>query len=287
MITNTAIDDGSKKLPRDSLCALESELNADVLTFHFEIGTGVDDIVKMLIEEISTDADKHDTLFVILTTPGGSLNPLKRIVTVFRHFYNKVNFIIPDYAYSAGTILALSGDEIWMNYYSALGPVDPQVQTKDGHFVAALGYLDKVNEMIEKAKTNDLTNAEFMILRDQDLAQLREFEQARDLAVDLIEGWLVTYKFRDWTQHKDGRPVTANEKTARAHEIASKLGNNNNWKSHSRPISMQELEEMHLKIHDYYEDKKVKDLIENYYGMVIDYMRMKKYQSFVQTRRHV
>jgi len=126
-----------------------------------------------------------------------------------------------------------------------------------------------------------------MILRDQDLAQLREFEQARDLAVDLIEGWLVTYKFRDWTQHKDGRPVTANEKTARAHEIASKLGNNNNWKSHSRPISMQELEEMHLKIHDYYEDKKVKDLIENYYGMVIDYMRMKKYQSFVQTRRHV
>lgn len=284
---NSAIDQQSKNLLTDALSKIEDALNADVLMFHFLIGTGSDEIIKNVVEDLVQDKKKHDTLFVILTTPGGSLNPLKRIVTVFRHHYKRVCFIIPDYAYSAGTILAMSGDEIWMNYYSALGPVDPQVQTKDGHFVAALGYLDKVDEMIDKAKRNELTDAEFIILRDQDLAQLREFEQARELAVDLIEGWLVKYKFKDWNMHKNGKIVTQAQKRKRANEIASKLGNNKVWKSHSRPISMEELENMHLKIHDYTEDEKIGGLIDKYYGMVVDYMRMKKYTGFIQTRRYV
>lgn len=46
---------------------------------------------------------------------------------------------MPNFAYSAGTIFCMSGDNIYMNYYSALGPVDPQVQNRDGKLVAALG----------------------------------------------------------------------------------------------------------------------------------------------------
>lgn len=286
-MANSSIAEATKKLMQAAFSAVEAALDADVFTFYFEIGTGVDDIVKALVEDLAADENKHDTLFVILTTPGGSLNPLKRIVTVFRHFYSRVNFIIPDYAYSAGTILAMSGDEIWMNYYSALGPVDPQVQTKDGTFVAALGYLDKVNEMIQKARDGKLTDAEFMILKDQDLALLREFEQAQAFAVDLIEGWLAKYKFRDWTTHSDGTKVTDKEKKERAHEIAATLGDNNTWKSHSRPISMNELESMKLKIRDYKEDNVIGDAVDKYYRMVRDYMRINNYNSFVQTRRHV
>ena len=56
---------------------------------------------------------------------------------------------------------------------SVLGPIDPQVMNKDGKFVAALGYLDKINELIKKARDNELTNAEFIILKDFDLAELR------------------------------------------------------------------------------------------------------------------
>lgn len=48
-----------------------------------------------------------------------------------------------------------------MNYYSALGPIDPQVQNKDGKLVAALGYLDKINELLQKAQARTLTEAEF------------------------------------------------------------------------------------------------------------------------------
>jgi hypothetical protein len=38
-----------------------------------------------------------------------------------------------------------------MDYYSVLGPIDPQVNNKDGKLVPALGYLDKINELIIKS----------------------------------------------------------------------------------------------------------------------------------------
>ena len=83
---------------------------------------------------------------------------------------------MPDCAYSAGTIFCMSGDEIMMDYFSVLGPIDPQVQNKEGRFVPALGYLDKVSSLLEKAKNGTLTNVEFLILKDFDLAELRAYE---------------------------------------------------------------------------------------------------------------
>lgn len=93
---------------------LEEKLKADVLVYFGEIVDGVEADFKGIIEDLSRDSDKTDTLYVILTTPGGSLNPVQRIVTILRHFYKEVNFIVPDYAYSAGTILCMSGDNIYI-----------------------------------------------------------------------------------------------------------------------------------------------------------------------------
>lgn len=111
------------------------------------------------------------------------------IKTISYH-YAEINFIVPDYAYSAGTIFCMSGDSIYMDYSSVLGPIDPQVLNKDKKFVAALGYLDKVNEFIAKAAAGNLTNAELIWLKEIDLGELRSFEQARDLTIDLLKKWL-------------------------------------------------------------------------------------------------
>jgi len=50
-----------------------------------------------------------------------------RIVIAFRHFYPDLWFIIPNFAMSAGTVLTMAGDRIFMDYYSTLGPINPQV----------------------------------------------------------------------------------------------------------------------------------------------------------------
>lgn len=270
----------------DLLKKLEAKLDADVFTYYGEIVNGVESQVKDLIETLAKDSDKHRAIYVFLTTPGGSLTPVQRMVDILRHFYEEVNFIVPDYAYSAGTIWCMSGDNIYMNYYSTLGPIDPQVQNKDGNLVAALGYLDKINELLEKARKNELTQAEFLILKDFDLAELRSYEQAKELAVDMLKKWLTKYKFKDWTVHSStGAAVTNEEKEARALDIANKLSDNNVWKSHGRPIGIQVLkDELHLKIIDFEEDSELSDIIGEYYDALTEYIRGHKYRFFFQTR---
>ena len=252
----------NKNILCDFLKKIENKLNSDILTFCGAIVDGIDHNIKNVIEDLAKDSDKRDTLYVILTTTGGSLNPVQRMVTVFRHFYKEVNFIVPDYAYSAGTILCMSGDNIFMNYYSVLGPIDPQIMNKDGKLVAALGYLDKINELLQKAKDNTITQAEFLILKDFDLAELRSYEQAKELAIDMLKQWLTKYKFKDWTIHSDsGKPVTDEEKNNRAIDIAKQLSDNNIWKTHNRPINAEILrKQLRLQINDLADDPELDNL---------------------------
>ncbi len=278
-----------ENLSRDAVSQLfeklEEKLDADVFTYYGEIINGVERQVKEIIEALAKDSKKHSTIYVLLTTPGGSLPPVQRMVDILRHFYDEVNFIIPDYAYSAGTIWCMSADNIYMNYYSALGPIDPQVQNKDGKLVAALGYLDKINELLEKANTNTLTQAEFLILKDFDLAELRSYEQAKELAVDMLKKWLTKYKFKDWVKHSDGTPVSIEEKEARALEIANKLSDNNVWKSHGRPIGIEVLtDDLHLKIIDFEKDSELNNLISEYYDGMTEFVTRHNFNMFFQTR---
>ena len=203
---------------------------------------------------------------------------VERCVNIVRNHYSEVNFIIPDYAYSAGTIFCLSGDNIHMDYFSVLGPIDPQVQNKEGTWVPALGYLDKVNELLEKAKNNSLTQAEFLILKDFDLAELRAYEQAKELTIALLKKWLVKYKFKNWIKHSTtpmllNKAVTDEEKEKRAEEIADELGNNKTWKSHGRPINMETLvndPKLRLKIEDFGKIPERKRMIREYYNLLLD-----------------
>lgn len=284
MITSP-INSANRQAMENSFSALEKVLDADVMVYYGELIDGVEADVKQIIEQICHDGKKHDTLYILLTTPGGSLNPVKRMVNIFRNFYAEVNFIIPDYAYSAGTVMCCSGDKIFMDYYSVLGPIDPQVRNKDGKFVAALGYLDKINELIQKAKNNELTNAEFIILKDFDLAELRAYEQARDLAVDLLVEWLPKYKFKNWTIHQSSQnPVTIEEKKNRALEIAQNLSDNKEWKSHGRPISREELGRLKLQIDHIEDNADAYAAVTAYHELMIDYVRKYNMQRFIQTR---
>lgn len=64
---------------------------------------------------------------LILYTPGGEVFSAMYISQFLREYPGKVRVIIPIYAMSGGTLLALSGDEIIMTSTASLGPVDPQL----------------------------------------------------------------------------------------------------------------------------------------------------------------
>src|SRR3989344_7001941 len=85
---------------------LEQALKSDVLVFVGDLVGGVDDVIKNVIEQKRQEPKKYDKLTVILTTNGGFIEVVHRIVDTLRfHYKNSViDFIIPNYAFSAGTV---------------------------------------------------------------------------------------------------------------------------------------------------------------------------------------
>ena len=226
---------------------------------------------RQSIETLASREDRSRHLAFVLYTGGGVAEIVEKMVEIIRFHYDEVWFIVPDIAMSAGTIFCMSGDKIYMDYSSALGPIDPQVPNKEGQLVPALGYLDYVEEMIEKSSNDALSNAEFVMLQNQDLATLRRYEQAKDLSISLLKDWLVKYKFKDWTTHKDDTPVTAEEKVTRAQEIAEKLSNHKHWHSHGRMIGIKTLTtDLKLRIEDYSNLVDLKAAIRQYSDLLLD-----------------
>lgn len=258
----------------DKIEKLEDKFNADILYIDGPISGGLHAEVMEEIDNLKIMGGLRDSLCVMLTTNGGDANSAERLVNVLRHHYSMVNFIIPDHAYSAGTILCMSGDKIYMNYNSVLGPIDPQVQNKEGRYVPALGYLEKIEGLLAEAKNGTISQAEFLILKDFDLAELSLYEQARDLTVDLLTNWLKKYKFKDWKKHKStNKRVTEKEKDLRATEIATELGNYKRWKAHGRPLNIEAITSLKLKIDDFGDDEETESMILSFYKMATDFMR--------------
>ena len=127
---------------------IEAILDSDVLTLVGELIGGVDDLVRDIVEEKRHQRPQRDKLTMIITTTVGYIEIVHRIVHTLRHHYKIIEFIIPNYAYSAGTVLVMSGDAIYMDYYSRLGPIDPQVETREGRTVPALGYLKQWEKLL-------------------------------------------------------------------------------------------------------------------------------------------
>lgn len=72
---------------------------------------------------------------LIIHTLGGSGLAAEMIAMALKDHPAKVTAIIPFYAMSGGTLIALAADEILMERFTTLGPVDPQIM---GYPAAAL-----------------------------------------------------------------------------------------------------------------------------------------------------
>lgn len=265
--------------------SLQSKIDADVISFSGPILRTIDDFIRDAIESIEK---KRKKLAVILQTTGGSIEVAERIANLFRHHYKYVKFIIPNYAMSAGTVLVMSGDDIYMDYYSVLGPIDPQIE-KSGtkELIPALGYLEYYKRLIERSREGLLTTAELAYLVQRfDPAELYQYEQARELSQTLLKEWLVKYKFKNWKKtEKHKKTVTREMKNDRASKIADLLSETGEWHSHSRGISMDVLnKKVKLKIEDFCKDVDLTERIRSYYKLLVDYMFRRGHHIVVHTK---
>jgi hypothetical protein len=279
-------DDMIFQIVREAETELANILDADIFYFNGEIRMHLFQWFRELIEKLASRDDKRDAIAIFLTTPGGEATAVEKLVEVVRTHYQLVYFVIPVAAMSAGTIFSMSGDKIYMDYSSSLGPIDPQVPDREGRFlIPALGHIDMVNQIIKKSADNQITPVEFEWVMRQDFAMLRFYEQARDLSVALLEKWLVQYKFKDWVKHRTHNPgtgVTPEEKQARATEIAKMLSDNTIWHSHGRMIGMRTLRETcHLEIDDFGLDHDLQKNVRRYNDTLSEYLVRSNIRAFL------
>lgn len=257
--------------------AVEAALNCDLLYYYGELRRGNVAHFRAAVEKLAQRDDKKQALGICLTTPGGEAEAVEKLVEIARFHYDQLYAVVPGAAMSAGTILCMACDKIYMDYSSSLGPIDPQVPDREQKYlVPALGYLDKVAELIEKSRAGTISPAEFALLQAQDLAMIRFYEQAKELSINLLKQWLTRYKFKDWTHHRTTKPgskVTAAQKEKRAEAIATLLSDNNHWHSHGRMISMKTLRDvLRLEIDDFGETEELREAIRRYSDTLTDYL---------------
>jgi len=280
--------------------ALATLFEADVISINAPIEYGLDKHIRHEIEAISEfksiqkgdepSVEDYSKLIILLTTNGGSVDVVERITRVFREHYETVEYIIPSHAYSAGTVLALSGNKIWMDYFSVLGPIDPQFSFGKNQWVPGMGYLSKYQELLTQingAQDPNKTRAQIAVLLEKfDPNALFQIEQAIEHSKSLLVDWLPKFKFKDWDLTETSKiKVTDSMKKDRTTAIADILGNAEHWYSHGRGISMSDLQSdrIKLKIDDFRSNKEHNSNIRHYNGLFEDYMRVMGYEAATNT----
>ncbi len=88
-----------------------------------------DDISEVLDDCQTSDVD------LLLQTPGGIIDACEKVISVLKLRGGAYRVIIPSWAKSAGTIIALSSSSIVMGVNSELGPIDPQFNGIPAEFI--------------------------------------------------------------------------------------------------------------------------------------------------------
>ena len=150
--------------------------------------------------------DPDVPLDIVLHTPGGLVLAALQIARAIRGHKGKVTVLVPHYAMSGGTLIALAADEIIMSPYAVLGPVDPQL----GQYPGA--SLVKVVEQKPINKVDDET----LILADVSRKAIVQVKNAsrellmRHMAQDQAESLADKLATGTWTHDY---PISAEEAT--------------------------------------------------------------------------
>jgi len=156
-------------------------------------------------------------IMMILHTPGGLVLAASQIARALKAHPAKKVVVVPHYAMSGGTLIALAADEILMDPNATLGPLDPQLGGPGGMYLPAPSILKAV-ELKGRDKVDDQT----LILAD--MAE-KALNQVKELVIELI------------------RDKVGEDKARR---IADKLVGG--YYTHDYPITVEQLREMGLSV---------------------------------------
>lgn len=184
-----------------------------------------------MINSVAKDVKEVD---VLVHSPGGKPDATERIVTILRNRFEKVNFLIPHSAYSAATMLALSGNSILLHPSAILGPIDPQINGIPARSIKR-GF-EKIKEKIAKDGPESLP-AYIPLIEKYTIELLELCEDSEKLSKELVSDWIKEYMF----ENKKGM-------SAKIKKAVNYFSDYDKHLLHSRPLSLKKLQQFGLNI---------------------------------------
>jgi hypothetical protein len=199
-----------------------------------------------------THAINGPSLDLLIHSPGGYPEAAESIVETLRAKFSHVRVIVPSFAKSAATMMAMSANEILLGDDAELGPIDPQMQTANGYSPA-----EAIKEQFLKASQEIGADPKKLsvwipILQQMGPSMLVQCDNAIALSKTLVAQWLKRFMF-----HGDADAET------KAELIADYLSQHSTFKSHGRCIRLSDFNAKNfgLKVNNMDNDQKFKEKV--------------------------
>ena len=245
-----------EKIRRDYLQELFELTNRNIIAYYSGWlskgsiqGIWINDEDKNGFMTTVNNLDRSKGLYLLLHTPGGELTATESIVNYLKKIFgSNIKAIIPQIAMSAGTMIALSCNEIIMGKQSNLGPIDPQFGD-----IPALGVLHGLERAKKEIQENE-SNIHIWqpILQRYHLSFFDQCVNAVTMSREFVKEQLCTGIFAG----EDNAGVLADN-------VVNSLSDFVENKEHGKHIHAEELREIGLPITDLEDDQGLQDLVLN------------------------
>lgn len=194
--------------------------------------------------DLINSIESSKSIDVLLHSPGGRPDATERIVGILRNKFDEVHFLIPHSAYSAATMLALSGDSITMHPSAVLGPIDPQINGIPARSIKR-GF-EKVKEQIKSEGPESLP-AYIPLIEKYSIHLLEQCEDSEKLSQELVTDWITTYMLKKQSP------------TSEIKKAVKYFSDYDRHLLHARPLTLNKLKSFKLPIS--HADEKLSELL--------------------------
>lgn len=102
----------------------------------------------VLVETELKKVDPQKPLNVLLNTHGGDVYSAMKIIKVLQTHPSELRILVPEYVYSSGTLMSLSGNGLYMGIHASLGPLDlPMEHPNDGSGISSLDVTQTLTNL--------------------------------------------------------------------------------------------------------------------------------------------
>lgn len=196
-------------------------------------------------------------LSLVIHTPGGEMASTETMVDYLRSKFSYIEAIVPVYAMSGGTMIALNSDKIVMGKQSQLGPIDAQLPVPGG-LVSASSILNQFNTAKKEISEDRETAVAWApILQTMGPSLLSQAQNALALGQQIAEVGLAHYMFKG---RRNAR--------AKAKEVAEYFNSEDVHLNHGRRIGVEECITEGLNVEPLEEDQDFQDEVLTAYHLL-------------------